>query len=129
MDKYKIIRIALILLTAFGLFEGARLSGAHMMNGEVCPKLGPLPACYVVTAGYFLMFVAALVTWLPRPRLVFYLGWVPVFLLVVLGVSLELIKGDTCPAGAYDIPKCYYALAIAILCWGLFLFYRKAPLI
>lgn len=125
MSKPFIFRFVLVALAALGFYAGASLSLAHFNTGETCPFIGPLPACYVVGLGYFLILTAALVTPLPKRHLVFYLGWVPVILLALIGVSLEIIQGETCPAGGLGIPQCFYSLAMAALCWLLFRLWQK----
>jgi len=43
-----------------------------------------------------------------------------------MGVTLELIKGQTCPPGAFGIPQCFFSLAMVLICLGLFKLSRKA---
>jgi len=120
----KLSLILLLLLSALGVFAGFRLSIEHMQYGEVCPTLGPIPACIIVFLGYLCVFVAAAsykVNW------AFYIGWTPVFLLALSGVILELTRGQTCPSGAAGIPQCFYSLAMAVIAWILFRFMRKPP--
>jgi len=100
--------------------SGAKLSAAHMQHGEVCPMLGPMPACIIVFLGYALVFIAGLYAPKALARKLFIVGWTPIFLLALIGVSLELIKGSTCPAGAWGVPQCVFSLVMALVCLGLF---------
>lgn len=118
-------RIGLLLISAFGLFAGAQLSFSHMQSGETCPVLGPLPACYLVLAGYLAVFIAASFIRRPWSRKLFYMGLLPVFLLAAIGVTLELVQGETCPPGAMGIPQCFFSLAMATACLVLFRFARR----
>ena len=97
MNIRTIARIGLRLLSGFGLTAGAGLSLEHLKTGEVCPMLGPMPACILVFLGYALVFIAGIGASKSWASKVFYIGWTPVFLLALMGVILELTRGQTCP--------------------------------
>lgn len=119
MNK-SIARGALFVLAGLGCFAGARLSLEHIQHGEICPLLGPVPACIIVCLGYLGVLLAAIFRTKPFARTLFYLGWVPVFGLALMGVVLELSKGDICPSGAAGIPQCFFSLGMAMACLILF---------
>ena len=79
---------------------------------EACPRLGAVPACYVVGLGYSLMAVA--VIFAPR-RLtaLFLLGWAPVFAMAFIGSTMEILGRPTCPVSPTGTPMCFYSLAVA----------------
>jgi len=118
-------RYALIVLSLLGTLAGASLSIAHLQTGETCPTLGPIPACFIVFAGYGLILVNAVFASKLNRKTLFFLGWTPIFLLAGAGVSLELIGQDICPPGTLGIPQCFYSLAMVLLCLGLFIISRK----
>ncbi|VAV86592.1 hypothetical protein MNBD_ALPHA06-1805 [hydrothermal vent metagenome] len=120
MNVSQIGRFALVLLTGFGVFAGANLSWQQITIGDICPMLGPVPACFVVLAGYALMLVSVFVVVRMR-KLLFFAGWVPVMGLASIGVVLELLQGDICPPGPAAIPQCFISLAMVVLCLLLFL--------
>ena len=122
MADNKFTRRALIGLGGLGMLAGAKLSIEHLQHGEVCPMLGPIPACIVVFFGYFGVVLATLFIKRPFSKKLFYVGWTPVFLLALIGVGLELTKGHVCPPGAMGIPQCFFSLAMALICFGLFKF-------
>jgi len=107
MNAKNLAQLALVALGLFGTTAGAKLSIAHFRHGEVCPMLGPIPACNIVFFGYLLVF------------------WLPVIGLALAGVIVELIRGDTCPPGGFGIPQCFYSLAMASAVILLFFFVRK----
>lgn len=117
--------ILLVLLTLFGMGAGGLLSLDHIQTGEFCPKIGSVPACYLVLAGYIFMFAGAVTSSTKSASKIFFFGAIPVLLLALLGVLGEIFIGQTCPAGGFGIPQCFYSLALVILCIGLFLFLRK----
>lgn len=119
-------RLALFALAGFGTLAGAGLSADHLEHGEVCPVLGPVPACIIVFLGYLLVALSAIFLKHGISKKLFYIGWTPVFLLALMGVTLELTKGHICPPGALGIPQCFFSLAMALLCLGLFKISSKA---
>lgn len=120
VSRHIFARLGLMVLTVFGTFAGAKLTLEHLKHGEVCPTLGPIPACIIVFLGYFLMLGAAIFINKQPAKPAFVLGWTPVFILAFLGVTLELIKGETCPSGAFGIPQCFFSLGMVLLCGVLF---------
>ena len=125
MTISKLAHIALIILAGLGALAGLRLSISHMQHGEICPVLGPIPACIIVFLGYLSVMLAAIFIKKPISKRLFYIGWTPVFLLALMGVILELTKGHICPPGAYGIPQCFFSFAMALICLGLFMAARK----
>lgn len=119
-------RLALILLAGFGTLAGLQLSIEHIQHGEICPMLGPIPACIIVFIGYLCVLLAALFVKTAFVKRLFYIGWTPVFLLALMGVIVEvgvmlgLVKDHICPIGAYGIPQCFFSFAMILICLGLF---------
>jgi len=115
----------LILIAGLGSLAGARLSLHHLKLGEICPVIGPIPACYIVLLGYLCVLVAAIRPSKNGSKQLFYFGWTPVFMLAVAGVMLELTKGNICPKGLAGIPQCYISFVMAGLCWWLFFYVHR----
>lgn len=119
-------RLALIILAGLGTLAGLKLSLEHLQHGEVCPMLGPIPACIIVFLGYLCVVLAAIFIKRRFTRRLFYIGWTPVFLLALMGVMVEvgviigLIEDHICPIGAYGIPQCFFSFAMVLICLGLF---------
>ena len=105
-------RLGIIAVTVLVLYSLAPVIFNDWQGLEACPKLGPVPACYVVGLSYGAMAVAAL--WAPR-RLtaLFLLGWAPVFAIAVTGSTMEILGHPTCPLSPAGTPMCYYSLAVA----------------
>jgi len=120
MNKARAFRLLLIAIAGFGCLAGARLSLQHLQHGEVCPMLGPIPACFIVFAGYLFVVFTAIGSKQANAARLFYIGWWPVFLLALIGVFLELTRGDTCPSGPMNIPQCFFSLAMVFTCLVLF---------
>ena len=119
------VRLGIIVVAGF-MFNGLVPVVLNEWRGiEACPRLGAVPACYVVGLGYSLMAVA--VIFAPR-RLtaLFLLGWTPVFALALTGSTMEILEYPTCPASPTGTPMCYYSLAVVSLVLPAFWVGRRA---
>lgn len=118
-------RMLFTLLGGLGLYAAAGLSYAHATSDFSCPMLGPLPACYLVLAGYSLVVASV---WLSRriSPYAFWIGWSPIFGLALLASLFEALQGDVCPKGAAAIAACYLSLAITAVLLALFLLFQRS---
>ena len=118
---------ALWCLVAIGLFGVVKVSYLEITAAASCPNIAGIPICYVVTVGYSLMALALLLSLTKEriPQSLFLSGWAITFLIALLGTSLEIINGHTCPRGFGDIPLCYVSLAFCLLIFGLFKWIAK----
>lgn len=108
-----LVRTPVALLAALGLFGVLPVSLDELRTGGACPHLGPIPACHIVALSYALMLAAALSRHVWSWGL-FYLGWLPVFLLAAGGSALELLGQDICPKTEGGWPKCFFSFALAV---------------
>ncbi len=118
------LRLGITAVAGFVLYRLAPVILNDWRGLEACPKLGTLPACYVVALGYCAMAVAALFA--PR-RLtaLFLLGWAPVFAFAFTGSTMEILGHPTCPDSPTGTPMCFYSLAVASLLLPVFWVSRR----
>ncbi len=116
--------IALALLLAFASYQASALSFKQWHHPGACPSLGPIPACYLVLAG----FALALIGHLTRLRKLFLpsLGF-PSGLALFASIG-EIGGFIECPKSASGIPMCYLSLALCSLCWLLWIAHQKSSL-
>ena len=106
-----LVRAAILAVCVYTLYQLFPVV-LRQLQGQNCPMIGFVPACYVVFVGYLAM--AFSVTINPRKTAwLFYPGWIPVFMLAFTGTSLELMGKPTCPRTSADIPLCFLSLAIS----------------
>ena len=117
------LRIFLLALLSIGLYGALSVSYLTIMDIAPCPSILNIPACYVVTAGYFLMLTATFLYQKNIAKTLFIIGWLPVLLLALVGSLLELSYGEICPKSSIGVPLCYvslsFAMLVALLYWGL----------
>ena len=121
----KLYHLLLVLVSGFGTLAGLSLTVGHIQTGEVCPSLGPIPACYLVLAAYAMILASAFTLQKPIGTRLFFIGWLIVFGLATSGVVMELIVGETCPPGPAGIPQCFISFSMALACFAFFLLAKR----
>lgn len=103
----------LTLLLGLATYKAATLSLDQWQNPGACPSIGPVPACYIVLAG----FTTALIGHLGKIRRAFLLGLgVPTTLAAFASVG-ETLGFIVCPRTEGGIPMCYISLALCCTIW------------
>lgn len=112
MPRSNILRLLAGALALYGAYAAFGVSHVHRIGVEACPTIGPVPACYLVLAGYLAMLLAMV-----RPtKWLFLIGWLPVFLLASAGVAGEILSDSpVCPQTESGIPKCYFSFGISLV--------------
>ncbi|MGK0238148.1 MAG: hypothetical protein ACI92G_001612 [Candidatus Pelagisphaera sp.] len=113
---------ATFALAAFALWTVIPLSYTTFKGVNECPSIAGIPACYIVTIGYLAVAFSCLL----KRKLLFFIGWSPVFLLATIGSTAELFGFDICPRSETNTPMCYYSLAFSLLIFGTFYGWAKA---
>lgn len=112
-------------LIAIGLYGALSVSYATITGTSPCPSVAGIPACFVVLAGYSLMFIATLKSKGKKIQLLFLAGWTPVFLLAFVGTLFEISNGSTCPKSSSGLALCYVSLAFSITVASLYFLILK----
>jgi hypothetical protein len=108
------VRLLLLVLIAVGLYGAAKVSFNTLTGISPCPKVFDIPACFVVLTGYSLMLIALVLQPVGRFKGIFLIGWLPVFLLALIGSILQLMNGNTCPKSESGLPLCYLSLMFSV---------------
>jgi len=136
MRKAWILDFALWCLLAFGFVGGLNLSYQNY-QGTLCPHLGLVPVCYVVTLAYGLMILAIIVRHDGSKHYFFAAGWGTAFVIAFFASVAEFLGGGgVCPTSGGSVrggsggstPLCYLSLGLLIIILALFLIgpYKRA---
>ena len=106
--KKNILSTIIIILGLLGFFGVSQISYLHFTKQESCPMIGQVPACYVIFVGYFLIVLSMLLK-VSNKKMIFLIGWIPVFMLALIGSIGELTDTLQCPHTKTGIPKCYFS--------------------
>lgn len=116
----RLLRIGLAGFALVVLSRIVPISIDEFMTGSACPKILGFPACYLVSACYALMAIAA-IFWNKQFTRLFFIGVTPVILLALTGTSLELLGRPTCPRSETGWPLCYSSLMAGLMMLAVFL--------
>tara|TARA_R110002096_G_scaffold126328_15_gene273008 strand:- start:610 stop:1017 length:408 start_codon:yes stop_codon:yes gene_type:complete len=118
MSKFRpILFFGLLGVLVVATSAAFRLSLKEFNTAGSCPILGPVPACYLVLAGFAAALVGHLAGKYQWGRILFLLGLgFPTLLAIIasIGESAGFIE---CPKTSTGVPMCYLSLAICILAW------------
>ncbi len=114
--KKIIFQVIIVSMSLLALISVLSISYETFTTDISCPRLGIVPACYIVSVGYFLILLSAIF----NKIIVFYTGWFPVFLLALSGSIMEFSMGDICPKSSDGLPMCYFSLIFTLIILWLF---------
>lgn len=98
---WAIIPIGLVVLKA--IFD---LSYDHWMNGEVCPSLIGIPACYIILFCVVLLFISHF-RLVNDKNIGFYFGTGLPWLIAFYATVKQALQIIQCPKSSSGIPMCY----------------------
>lgn len=104
MFQSKKIINTLILILLISAFLGLlNLVLDEFNNGNVCPKLLEIPACYIIFGFVILAFFAHFTK---NTKLFFVAASVP-FIIAVIASTMQFFGNAECPKTGSGIPMCY----------------------
>jgi len=103
-----IISIASIaILGTFGLVMN------EWNDGDICPKIASVPACYIVFACFVLALLGHLIS-VKAGHVTYFTSVCFVTLIAATGTVGEIIGTVECPKTAGGIPMCFISLGICL---------------
>ena len=102
----KFLYTLILLLCFVGLYGTFGLVRNEYLNGDVCPKILSIPACYII----FICFAAALISHLNLIKdgsILFWIGVLPALSIASYGSLGELVGFASCPKTSGGIPMCF----------------------
>ena len=113
-------------LSLYAAYAALLLTLQHLGGTPICPVLIGIPACLIVFINYALITAAWGLSFKQRtsyiPSLLFFVGFIPAFLLALVGTTGEIFGFASCPVTETGVPKCYLSFGILIILaigWGL----------
>lgn len=117
-----LLHIGIIILAAIGFAGVANISYMHLTGESLCPILGVIPACYVIFVAYGMVIISMFLK--ENAKKVFFIFWLPIILLALLGSIGELTNLAQCPHTQEGTPKCYFSALfsgiIGVMAWFYF---------
>ncbi len=104
--------------SAYAAYVAFSLSAIHLSGTPTCPVVFSIPACVIVLVCYLLITIAwgmALAKKQERwSQIIFVSGFIPAFVLALMGSTGEIFGFANCPATETGFPKCFISLAFLI---------------
>ena len=111
----KLLKVILLGLLGLGFYGALSVSYTTVTGTSPCPNVFAVPACFVVLFGYSMMLLATFWQKHLKSKIIFLIGWLPVFLLAFFGSILEMSNGSTCPKSNSGLALCYVSLSLALV--------------
>lgn len=123
------LNLLIVILLLFGLYGAGSLSladyrksaspvpststapAAAPTTSGICPKLGGIPACYIILL-CFLMAAVGHVPGMPKGNLIYFIFTGFAASIALYGTVGELAGFAECPKASGGTPMCFYSLAI-----------------
>ncbi len=106
-----ILYLLTVLVLLFSIVGAVRLSKYNSKKGNICPKPGGVPACYIVLVFFLATGVSHLLNTTLSNKLYFLFISIPGFIALV-GTVTELTGKKICPRTESGIPMCYISLGL-----------------
>jgi len=123
-----ILRLAIALISGFAFLNGFSLSTKEWFTTGICPSISGVPACYVVTIAYLLIFTSTLSNKRLLYKRLFVIGAGIVFGLAIVGSVMQITSLGECPKTASGFPMCYVSLGISSLLIVFFIARVRLPI-
>ncbi len=100
--------------SVFAAYVAFSLSTIHLSGTLTCPVVFGIPACVIVLVCYLLITIAWGMVLANKqgnwPLIIFVVGFIPAFLLALMGSAGEIFGFANCPATETGFPKCFISL-------------------
>lgn len=107
-----------LTLSAYAAFVALSLTLKHFGGTTTCPVLLGIPACLAVLMCYILITGAWILSFKKNapfnPSLLFFMGFIPAFVLAIAGSIGEVFDLSSCPATETGYPKCFVSLGLLV---------------
>ncbi len=107
-----------LVFSAFAAYVAFSLSALHLDGTPTCPIVFDMPACVIVFVCYVLIIIAWGMALTKKQgywtQIIFAVGFLPAFLLALIGSTGEILGFASCPATDTGFPKCFISLIFLI---------------
>jgi len=105
----KLINGLLILVFVIGILGAGNLVLNELSNGNSCPRLLSIPACYII----FVCFVIPLIVHLlGKLNYIYFIFTGAAFCIALVASRLQVNGTGNCPTSETGTPLCYYSLLL-----------------
>lgn len=102
----------IVIMLGLTVFATAQLVIDEYNMNEICPKVGGIPACYIVLSLFALALVVHLIG---QEQRLYIISIVILFLMATFGSIGELSGSLSCPRTSGGTPMCYISFVICTI--------------
>ena len=104
---------AVVVISFFAIWGTFGLARTEWMQGDVCPKILGIPACYIVLVCFTIALLSHVIPF-PKNRWIYFLFVGLVTAIASTGTLGEILGFAKCPRTASGIPMCFISLGICL---------------
>jgi hypothetical protein len=108
MNK-KLLNYSIYIIFIVGLFGAGNLAYHEFSQEGTCPKLGFLPACYIIFSCLIIPFISHIIN---KVKVVYYLFTGIALAIATYATMGQLFGNVQCPKTESGIPMCYISFMI-----------------
>jgi len=107
--KKKVIDYSIYLVFIFGLLGARNLAYHEFLQTGTCPKLGIVPACYIIFSCLLIPFIAHV---LIKGKVIYFVFTGTALLIATYATIGQLFGNVQCPKTESGLPMCYISFVI-----------------
>lgn len=93
----------------FGIYGAGSLTFTEYSHNGTCPKIGVIPACYIVFACLLIPFISHI---LNKGEIYYFIFTSLVLAIATYGTVGQLLGAVQCPKTASGVPMCYISFGV-----------------
>lgn len=107
--KTKLVNNLISIIFILGILGAGNLAYNEFLVEGTCPKLGIIPACYIVLVCFVVPFITHIFN---KSKVLYFLFTVFALVLAIYATIGELLGNLRCPKTDGGLPMCYLSLVI-----------------
>jgi len=107
--KQNILNITIYIIFIFGIYGAGSLVLTEFLHNDSCPKIGIIPACYII----FLCLIVPFIAQILNKGKVIYFAFITIALTIATYGSVGQLLGLVqCPKTVSGVPMCYISFIL-----------------
>jgi len=107
--RIRVLNILLLLVFTIGILGAGSLVWKEVTQGDICPKLIGIPACYIILTCFVIPLLGHLLKW---NNGIYFMFTGLAFIIAFIASIMQLTGNGDCPRTENGTPMCYYSLAL-----------------
>jgi len=105
----KLLNYSIYIIFIFGLLAAVNLVYHEFSKEDTCPKLGFIPACYIIFSCLVIPFISHIIN---KGKIIYFLFTTIALIIAAYATVGQLLNLVQCPKTESGLPMCYISFAI-----------------